>query len=551
MQLLCILRRFVMMMAVIAPYTAHAEGRSIIVLDASGSMWGQIAGQTKLEIARTALAGVLTSIPADTELGLIAYGHREKGSCADIELIVPPGVSTAPAIADAAAKMQFLGKTPLTDAVRLAASELRSTEAKATVILITDGIETCNADPCALGLELEASGVDFTAHVVGFGLTEAEGNQVSCLATNTGGLYITAADLAGLTDALQTTVLAAVPLEDPAPAPEPAPPSLAITDNFAPNLFYAVGQPVPAEEGASWTISQINPDGTPGTRLDTFYGAPTENLPPGTYVLEVGLDEVALSMEITITADKVFAQDVVLNAGRVVIRPRGSDGGAVEPNAAVALTIPNGKSPTYYGATDVAVPAGEIAVQVTLGNGRVEQAVSVVAGQTTEVDIIVGVGIAVVDAFYVDGMKVEGSAHAIFVEDAKKAIDGKRNRIETQYGEAASFTLPPGDYVAVASSDLAEAEVAFSVTTGGRTDVAVPLNAGVMAVTAPGATSIAVFSGKTDIKGNRGSLRTEYVEILNLTAPAGDYLIKVLRGDVETDAAITVKAGERAELTVP
>ena len=133
----------------------------------------------------------------------------------------------------------------------------------------------------------------------------------------------------------------------------------------------------------------------------------------------------------------------------------------------------------------------------------------------------------------------------------KRQSTANATRIETQYGEAASFTLTPGDYVAVASSDLAEAEVAFSVTTGGRTDVAVPLNAGVMAVTAPGATSIAVFSGKTDIKGNRGSLRTEYVEILNLTAPAGDYLIKVLRGDVETDAAITVKAGERAELTVP
>ena len=71
--------------------------------------------------------------------------------------------------------MKFLGKTPLTEAVRQAASTLKSTEAKATVILITDGIETCEADPCALGAELEASGVDFTAHVVGFGLTAEEG----------------------------------------------------------------------------------------------------------------------------------------------------------------------------------------------------------------------------------------------------------------------------------------------------------------------------------------------------------------------------------------
>ena len=43
--------------AAFTPFAAHAEGRSIIVLDASGSMWGQIEGRPKLEIARAALAG--------------------------------------------------------------------------------------------------------------------------------------------------------------------------------------------------------------------------------------------------------------------------------------------------------------------------------------------------------------------------------------------------------------------------------------------------------------------------------------------------------------
>ena len=171
-----------------------AEGQSIIVLDASGSMWGQIEGRPKLEIAREALGSVLAEMPPETEMGLMAYGHREKGSCSDIELVVAPAPGTAEAITSAANAMKFLGKTPLTEAVRQAAVELKSTEAKATVILITDGIETCEADPCALGAELEASGVDFTAHVVGFGLTAEEGATVACLAENTGGRYIEAKD---------------------------------------------------------------------------------------------------------------------------------------------------------------------------------------------------------------------------------------------------------------------------------------------------------------------------------------------------------------------
>jgi Ca-activated chloride channel family protein len=61
-------------------------------------------------------------------------------------------------------------------------------------VLITDGLENCNADPCALGKELEQAGVDFTAHIVGFGLTAEEGRQVACLAENTGGKYIQASD---------------------------------------------------------------------------------------------------------------------------------------------------------------------------------------------------------------------------------------------------------------------------------------------------------------------------------------------------------------------
>src|SRR5262245_3844485 len=223
---------------------SFAADKAIIVLDASGSMWGQIDGKPKLEIARETLRTVLQSVPADLELGFMAYGHREKGNCSDIELIVPPAAGTAGAITTAADNLKFLGKTPLTDAVKLAAEALKYSEDKATVILITDGLETCNADPCAVGKELEQSGVDFTAHVVGFGLTEEEGRQVACLAENTGGKYLQASDAGELKQALEQTVVAE-PAPAPAPAPEPAPapaPEPAAPEfNFLPSVILAEG----------------------------------------------------------------------------------------------------------------------------------------------------------------------------------------------------------------------------------------------------------------------------------------------------------------------
>lgn len=196
----------------VAAVPVHAQTLSdtLIVLDASGSMWGQIQGRSKIEIARETLSSVLSETSPDMNIGMIAYGHRVRGQCSDIETLVPMGAArqTVPQIIDAANRITPRGMTPLSDAVRKAAEEMLYTERAATVVLITDGVETCDADPCALGRELEAAGIDFTAHVVGFGLSGDEGRQVACLAENTGGRYIAADDADQLIDALRETIVA-------------------------------------------------------------------------------------------------------------------------------------------------------------------------------------------------------------------------------------------------------------------------------------------------------------------------------------------------------
>ncbi len=213
-------RMMIFLALTVSAATAVAAERAIIVLDGSGSMWGQIDGTPKISIARKVLGDVLATIPGDLSLGLLAYGHREKGNCSDIELIIPPAPNTAAQIVDTAQSISPKGKTPLSEAVRQAAEILKYSEQKATVILITDGLETCNADPCALGRQLETNGVDFTAHVVGFGLSAEEGRQVACLAEETGGKYFQADDADALSEALSETVAEVV--EPPPPVEEPA-----------------------------------------------------------------------------------------------------------------------------------------------------------------------------------------------------------------------------------------------------------------------------------------------------------------------------------------
>jgi hypothetical protein len=189
---------------------------TMLVLDASGSMWGHIGDKPKIAIAREAVDSMLNGWNGG-ELGLMAYGHNRKGDCADIEVLQAIGPNTVAGIRKQVNALNPKGMTPITASVRKAAEQLRYAEQKATVILVSDGEETCNANPCSLGKELEATGVDLTVHVVGFDIAKGSNadKQLRCLAANTGGLYLHASSAAGLNNALGEVVAA-----KPTPSPK-------------------------------------------------------------------------------------------------------------------------------------------------------------------------------------------------------------------------------------------------------------------------------------------------------------------------------------------
>lgn len=181
---------------------ASAADKAVLVLDGSGSMWQEVGGSTKIEIAREVIGDLMLDWSGKVELGLAAYGHREKGNCSDIETLKPIGPVDPGAVARIVGAISPKGKTPLTAAVRQAADELRYEEDRATVILVSDGEETCGGDPCAVASELEAAGIDFTVHVVGFDLTDEETANLQCIADNTGGQFFEAGNAEELHQAM-------------------------------------------------------------------------------------------------------------------------------------------------------------------------------------------------------------------------------------------------------------------------------------------------------------------------------------------------------------
>jgi Ca-activated chloride channel family protein len=187
----------------LAGLVSVASADTVIVYDASNSMWGQIEGEAKVTIARRVLGDLVRDWDESEPLGLVAYGHRREGDCNDIETIVAPGPIDREALLTQIEAISPKGKTPLTAAVRHAAEALKYRDAPANVILISDGIETCNADPCAVASELSQAGINFTAHVIGFDVGDADQAQLACIAENTGGRFFAARDAAGLQAALE------------------------------------------------------------------------------------------------------------------------------------------------------------------------------------------------------------------------------------------------------------------------------------------------------------------------------------------------------------
>lgn len=187
------------------PFTAHAAlPEAVFILDASGSMAEPAGTRPKMAAAQSVLAQVIPSMDPAVKIGFAAYGHRRERDCDDIELIVPPGSDDRPAILARIQAMQPKGMTPISKAILQVAESLPKTDVETTIVLVSDGQETCGGDPCGVVRQLKAGGIRFVMHVVGFDVTDEEKEQLACIAEAGGGRYFGAADADALLAALQS-----------------------------------------------------------------------------------------------------------------------------------------------------------------------------------------------------------------------------------------------------------------------------------------------------------------------------------------------------------
>ena len=105
--------------------------------------------------------------------GLITYGPGSRPACVNVSLELRPAPNAAPQIMSRVDRLKPDGKTPLTRAVRMAADALDYRNRPGTIVLLTDGEETCGASPCALAKTLKADGAHTTVHVISYRIASA------------------------------------------------------------------------------------------------------------------------------------------------------------------------------------------------------------------------------------------------------------------------------------------------------------------------------------------------------------------------------------------
>ena len=171
---------------------APQKTRILFVFDDSFSMFGDWQSGKKIEIAKKLMSEFLDSLKGsaspDIEIALRVYGHQTSlwpgpPNCEDSKLEVPFAQIpvSVPKMKKVINELSPTGTTPIAYSLGRCAFDFPAEKSRNVIILITDGIEECKGDPCAVSLELQKKGIVIKPFVIGIGLDVTFADAFKCI----------------------------------------------------------------------------------------------------------------------------------------------------------------------------------------------------------------------------------------------------------------------------------------------------------------------------------------------------------------------------------
>lgn len=176
------------------------------LFDCSQSMYGRWQSGPKIDVAKKLMSQLMDSLRyiSNVELALRVYGHQKNyppQDCDDSKLEVPFGKGNTAIIQGVLERITPRGTTPIARSLELCAEDFPSTPSRNILILVTDGIEECGGDPCAVSMALQKKGIFLRPFVIGMGLDESLKKKFDCV-----GRYYDAANESLFKEALDVVI---------------------------------------------------------------------------------------------------------------------------------------------------------------------------------------------------------------------------------------------------------------------------------------------------------------------------------------------------------
>ena len=163
--LLFLLITFLLFPVLQAEASSHAVK---FIVDFSESMKEKIDDKSKIEIVQEMFDGILDGASKPLNAELIFYGHTDKGSCDDAEVVISSEKFSKEKVRQKLSDTSPLGKGGLTSALKKAVGKLDEKTDLLSIFIFTDGKDACDGDILKTAREIkEKYDYRVTFHVIG------------------------------------------------------------------------------------------------------------------------------------------------------------------------------------------------------------------------------------------------------------------------------------------------------------------------------------------------------------------------------------------------
>ena len=316
-----------------AATSAQAQNETVLILSHANSMWAKMDGGQKIKVLRGGVASILRAQEGKLDLGVLTFGANKSKSCDALDTIKPIGPIKPQADIKAIEGVYPKGSASVAASLTAASKLFKTQSGAQSMIMVSDSMDECKADPCAVAAELKEKSPRTIIHFIALGdKSEEKLAELACVPEQTGGTFAAAQNEAELNEALQKVFqLAALGTsEDPdgLPMPPVAPPVGA--DLGAPGQKPTSTEPgtlalsailakdnQPLTSGLIWRIydGRVHDDGSYRLLQTIREPRPTTTLPGGEYLVNAAYGRANVTKRMTVWPDKQLDDVFNLNAG--------------------------------------------------------------------------------------------------------------------------------------------------------------------------------------------------------------------------------------------